>query len=83
LISEGRFFEIYVKCDLDVCRRRDPRGLYRRAESGEIKEFTGVSSRYEEPQHPEIVLNTEIMAVEECVENVKNELSRRGIIQQT
>ena len=50
LFPEGRFFEIYVKCDLDVCKRRDPNGLYRKTMAGEIKEFTGISSPYEAPE---------------------------------
>lgn len=74
LIPEGRFFEIYVRCSLDVCKRRDPRGLYRRAEAGEIKDFTGVSSPYQEPERPDIVLDTDLMTVEECVEIVIHKL---------
>jgi len=74
LIPEGRFFEIYVRCGLDVCRQRDPKGLYRKAEAGDISEFTGISSRYEEPEHPEIVLDTDQKTVEECVDIVLNEL---------
>ena len=51
LLPAGRFIEIYVKCDLEVCIQRDPKGLYAKAHRGEIAEFTGVSSPYEEPQH--------------------------------
>lgn len=58
LMSDGEFIEIYVKCDLDVCEERDPKGLYKKARAGEIKEFTGISAPYEEPEKPELVIDT-------------------------
>lgn len=64
LIAEGRFLEIYVKCDFEVCKRRDPNGLYRKALSGEIKDFTGVSSPYEVPRYPELVVETDLQSCE-------------------
>ena len=57
MIPQGRFIEVYVKCDLEVCKTRDPKGLYRKALNGEIPEFTGVSAPYEEPLNPELVLD--------------------------
>ncbi|MBM10323.1 MAG: adenylyl-sulfate kinase [Magnetovibrio sp.] len=54
----GQFHEIFVKADLNVCEERDPKGLYARARAGEIKNFTGISSPYEEPYCPELILNT-------------------------
>ncbi len=61
------FHEIYVKADLEVCERRDPKGLYKRARKGEIKEFTGISSPYEPPENPELVVPTDTLGIEECV----------------
>jgi len=58
LMNEGEFVEVYVECDLDVCEQRDPKGLYKKARAGEIKEFTGIDAPYEEPEHPELVINT-------------------------
>jgi adenylylsulfate kinase-like enzyme len=75
-----RFFEVYVKCDLAVCRRRDPNGLYRKAITGEIKEFTGVSSPYEAPQHPEIILETDLQSVEDSIRNIVDTLKKKQII---
>ncbi|MGE6631338.1 adenylyl-sulfate kinase [Bacillus sp. NPDC077027] len=58
LVEEGEFHEVFVKCDLNVCEERDPKGLYKKARSGEIPFFTGIDSPYEEPEKPELVLNT-------------------------
>jgi adenylylsulfate kinase len=73
------FFEIYCQCPLDVCEERDVKGLYRRARSGEIKEFTGISSPYEEPEQPELVVETSGRTIEDCVEQILNYLIQRGI----
>jgi len=80
LAPEGRFLEIYVKCTLDVLKRRDPKGLYARALRGEIPEFTGVSSPYEEPVAAELVVETDVCSTEEIVEAIWEELLRRGIL---
>ena len=58
LVPDGRFMEVYVKCDLLECERRDPKGLYRKAHAGEITGFTGVDDAYEEPLHAELTVNT-------------------------
>ncbi|MCK4513942.1 MAG: adenylyl-sulfate kinase [Spirochaetaceae bacterium] len=58
LVPEDRFLEVYLKCDLSECKRRDPKGLYKKAERGEIKGFTGVDAAYEEPEKPELVVDT-------------------------
>lgn len=58
LVPRDRFIEVYVKCDLAVCERRDPKGLYKRAHAGEIPGFTGVDDAYEEPRDPELVVDT-------------------------
>jgi bifunctional enzyme CysN/CysC len=80
LLPHGRFLEIYVKCDLEVCKRRDPKGLYAKALRGEIPEFTGVSSPYEEPSSPEITVETDVQSTEEIVRAILDELVRRGLI---
>ncbi|BAP54835.1 adenylylsulfate kinase [Thioploca ingrica] len=73
------FFEIYCRCPLDVCEERDVKGLYRRARAGEIKEFTGISSPYEEPEQPELVVETSGRSIEDCVEQILNYLIQLGI----
>ena len=80
LLPEGRFVEVYVKCDLEVVKRRDPKGLYARALAGQIPDFTGVSSPYEEPTSPEILVETDLQSAEEIVESILEELTRRGLL---
>jgi bifunctional enzyme CysN/CysC len=80
LLPEGAFFEVYVKCDLEVCKRRDPRGLYKKAEAGEIKDFTGISSPYEEPENPEITVETDLENVDSIVEKLRDHLQAGTII---
>ncbi len=80
LLPEGRFYEIFVKCDIEICKRRDPKGLYAKAISGAIPEFTGISSPYEEPTHAEFVVETDVQSAEEIVGKIVEELTRQGII---
>ncbi|PLV56400.1 adenylyl-sulfate kinase [Thermotoga sp. SG1] len=80
LLAEGEFIEVYVKCPLEVLIKRDPKGLYKKALAGEIKEFTGISAPYEEPEDPEIILETDKETVEESVEKILNYLKERGVI---
>ncbi|RIK40775.1 MAG: bifunctional sulfate adenylyltransferase subunit 1/adenylylsulfate kinase [Chloroflexi bacterium] len=80
LAPHGRFIEIYVKCDLEVAKRRDPKGLYARALRGEIPDFTGVSSPYEEPRNPEVVVETDVQSVEDIVTQLLEYLVREGIV---
>ncbi len=70
LVGPKDFLEIYCQCALDVCEERDVKGLYRKARAGEIKEFTGISSPYEPPESPELILNTDIDSIEVCVGRV-------------
>lgn len=70
------FLEIWVKTPLGVCESRDPKGLYRRARSGDILQFTGISAPYEEPEHPDVVLETEGSTPHECAERVVHGLLR-------
>lgn len=69
-IDCGRFFEIYVKCPLEVCEERDVKGLYKLAREGKIKNYTGISAPYEEPENPDLVLETAKFDVRESVEKV-------------
>ncbi|KYD05048.1 MULTISPECIES: adenylyl-sulfate kinase [Bacillus] len=79
LVDEGEFHEIYIKCDLDICEQRDPKGLYKKARNGEIPFFTGIDSPYEEPKAPELVLDSGQNEREECknqlIEFVKKNLN--------
>lgn len=65
-----RFHEIYVKADLATCEKRDPKGLYKKARKGEIKEFTGVSSPYEAPENPDLTVDTSTHGIDQCVEMI-------------
>lgn len=77
----GRFVEIYVKCPIEECIKRDVKGLYKRAISGEIANFTGISDPYEEPLQPEITLETNIETMDESVEKILGVLNELGYIQ--
>ena len=80
LVPHGEFLEIYCRADIEVCEERDVKGLYRRARAGEISDFTGISSPYEEPSKPELTVDTGARPIEECVEEVLAILRQRGII---
>jgi bifunctional enzyme CysN/CysC len=79
-VAEGEFLEIFVDTPVDECRRRDPKGLYRRADAGQIRNFTGVDAPYEPPLDPDIRLPTLSGPPEVLAEQVVDELHRRGII---
>ena len=81
LLKEGEFIEVFIKCPLQECERRDPKGIYKRAKAGEIKEFTGISAPYEEPENPEIILKTDTMSIEECTKMLFNYLVENEYIQ--
>jgi adenylylsulfate kinase len=66
----GNFVEVYVKCPLEVCRERDVKGLYKLVDEGKIKNFTGVDDPYEEPENPELVIETDKETVEESVKRI-------------
>jgi len=80
IVDEGDFVEIYCRCSLETCEARDVKGLYQKARAGEIPEFTGISSPYEEPENPELILDTDQHSVEECALQVVDYLRRRGIL---
>lgn len=80
LMPHGDFFEIYCKASLEVCESRDVKGLYRKARAGEIKNYTGIDSPYEEPLNPELVVETGVLDLEECVATVMKLLAERGVL---
>lgn len=70
LVPVGDFVEIYVKASLEACESRDPKGLYKKARAGGIEHFTGISAPYEEPEHPEITIDTEHHTIDQCADQV-------------
>ena len=74
------FIEVYVKASLEECIRRDPKGLYKRALAGEIKNFTGIDDPYEEPQNPEVVVDTERETPQESVQKILEHMIEKGYI---
>jgi adenylylsulfate kinase len=79
-MMDGRFIETYIKASVEVCEDRDVKGLYAKARSGEIKEFTGVSDPYEPPESPEIVCETEQETPEESAKKIVDFLTERGLL---
>jgi bifunctional enzyme CysN/CysC len=80
LLPDNRFFEVFVKCDIEVCKRRDPKGLYARALRGEIPNFTGISSPYEEPAKPELVVETDVQTTDEIVDQIVDLMIEQELI---
>ena len=80
LVKEGDFIEVYVKCPIEVCEQRDPKGLYKKARAGLIRNFTGIDDPYEEPQNPEIVVETDKMTIDQCVEKILSYLEEKKLI---
>lgn len=81
LVPHGDFLEIYCHCPLEICEQRDVKGLYKRAREGKIKDFTGISSSYEDPVNPALILETGTLTIEESVAQVMQLLGDRGILQ--
>lgn len=79
LVGPEEFIEVYIKCSLNLCEQRDPKGLYKKARSGEIKDFTGISSPYEEPVNPEIVVDTSKETVDQAVDKILEYLKKREL----
>jgi adenylylsulfate kinase len=76
LVGEDRFIEIYTKASIETCEKRDPKGLYKKAKAGEVKDFTGINAPYEEPENPELIIDTDKENVEESVEKVMKKLHK-------
>ncbi len=80
LLEKGEFVEIFVKVSLDIAEERDPKGLYKKARAGEIKEFTGISAPYEEPLQAELTIDTGELNLEDCTNVVIRYLEKKGIV---
>lgn len=80
IIGPNDFIEVYCNCSLEICEKRDVKGLYRKAREGKIKNYTGISSPYEPPTNPDIELDTGTRPLIECVNLVVSTLKERGII---
>ena len=70
IIDNNKFFELHVKCSLEICEERDIKGLYIKARNNEIKNFTGINDPYEEPPNPDVFIDTEKYTIEECVSKI-------------
>lgn len=79
LIQEN-FIETHITCPMEICEKRDPKGLYKKARQGEIKNFTGVSAPYEMPENPELTLDTSILNINESVEKIHEFLKSKGYL---
>lgn len=80
IIGREDVIEVFCNCPLEICEKRDVKGLYRKARAGEIKNYTGISSPYERPSHPDMDIATGFLPLMECVEIVIDELQRRTIL---
>ena len=81
MVPHGDFIEIYCRCPIEKCEERDVKGIYKKARAGEIPHFTGISSPYEEPEKPEIVVDTDgTTSLEQTVEKILNVLKAKGIL---
>ncbi|WP_394137999.1 adenylyl-sulfate kinase [Cytobacillus oceanisediminis] len=76
LFQPGEFIEVYVKCSLQECEKRDPKGLYKKARSGVIKQFTGIDQPYEEPRNPEIIIDSDNLTINESVKIITKYLKK-------
>jgi adenylyl-sulfate kinase len=81
LVGPDEFFEVYVKAPLEVCEQRDPKGMYKKARAGVIKQFTGIDSPYEEPLKPELVIDTAAQSLEQSTRTLLDALKRAGRLQ--
>ncbi|UOY93239.1 adenylyl-sulfate kinase [Ectobacillus sp. JY-23] len=80
LLEADEFIEVFVYCPLEECEKRDPKGLYEKARNGEIKQFTGIDSPYEEPVKPEITLHTHVYTADACAEQLLQYLREKQYI---
>jgi len=80
LMSDWPYYECYVKCSLEICEQRDPKGLYKKARQGEITNMTGISAPYEEPENPELIIDTDQSSLEQSIDVVVRFLIDQRII---
>ena len=76
----GDYILVYVKCSLEVCEQRDPKGMYKKARAGEIKNFTGIDHPFEEPDTPDIIIETDKQTIEECKNRILISLKKMGYL---
>jgi len=76
----GKIVLIYVKCSVEECARRDPKGLYEKAQEGKIENFTGVNHPFQEPHNPDVIVDTEEISEEESVQHIINRLGEMGVL---
>jgi adenylylsulfate kinase len=79
-LSGDNFYEIYVKCSIQECQKRDPKGMYDKARKGIIKHYTGVSAPYEEPESPHLIIDTEKYDIADSIKLVLNYMDREGLL---
>jgi len=79
-LTGSDFVEIFVDCIIEECEKRDPKGLYKKAKNGEIKDFTGIGQEYEKPDNPEITINSDKMTVEESVNKIIDYLVEKNYL---
>lgn len=79
MVKQGDFIEVYCEASIETCETRDVKGLYKKARAGEISQFTGISSPYEAPKNPEMIVKSGMDSLEDCVTQVVSEMVKRGI----
>lgn len=79
-LSTGEFIEVFIDTPIAICEQRDPKGLYKKARAGEIKDFTGIDSTYEAPENPTIHIDTSDKSIEQCAQQVVDYLIEHGFI---
>ncbi|MEM9280367.1 MAG: adenylyl-sulfate kinase [Verrucomicrobiota bacterium] len=78
IIGENDFLEVYIRASFETCAERDPKGLYAKVEAGEVKQFTGKDSAFEEPSHPDVVIDTEALSEEEALDQLIKAVIAKG-----
>ena len=76
----AEFIEVYIDTPISICEQRDPKGLYKKARAGEIKDFTGIDSTYDVPKNPEIHVKTAELSIQQCAEQIVSYLAEQGFI---
>jgi len=79
-LEMGEFIEVYIDTPISICEQRDPKGLYKKARAGEIKDFTGIDSTYDVPENPEIHVETATQSIQACAEQIVGYLAEEGFI---
>jgi adenylylsulfate kinase len=74
------YYEIYIKCSIEECAKRDPKGIYKKAHAGEITNMTGISAPYEKPEHPSLIIETDKFSLNQSVDKVIGFLLKKGLI---